>query len=72
MIVCAPAITAVIVALAIAAPEQAGARYPVPLRVIPLALEGSPSKVSLSARPLPGRALQEDHRPRNQVASLER
>jgi hypothetical protein len=28
MIVCAPAITAVIVALAIAAPEQAGARYP--------------------------------------------
>jgi hypothetical protein len=40
MIVCAPAITAVIVALAIAAPEQVGASYPLPLGAIALALEG--------------------------------
>jgi hypothetical protein len=36
MIVCAPAITAVIVALAIAAPEQVGASYPLPLGAIAL------------------------------------
>jgi hypothetical protein len=51
MIVCAPAITAVIVALAIAAPEQVGASHPPPLSAIALAFEGSGDPETASVTP---------------------